>query len=47
MPTAACQENPGRRRFCSSAGCTKVESTIRYIGIEVDDALALAEQINV
>jgi hypothetical protein len=25
----------------------KVESTVRYLGIEVDDALALAEQIDV
>jgi site-specific recombinase XerC len=28
-------------------GHTKVESTIRYLGIEVDDALAIAEQIDV
>jgi hypothetical protein len=28
-------------------GHTKVESTVRYLGIEVDDALALAEQIDV
>jgi integrase len=28
-------------------GHTKVESTVRYLGIEVDDALAIAEQINV
>ena len=28
-------------------GHTKVESTVRYLGIEVDDALALAEQIEV
>ena len=26
---------------------TKVESTVRYLGIEVDDALAIAEQIDV
>jgi integrase len=28
-------------------GHTKIESTVRYLGIEVDDALALAEQIDV
>ena len=26
---------------------TKVESTVRYLGIEVDDALATAEQVDV
>ena len=25
----------------------KIESTVRYLGIEVDDALAVAEQIDV
>jgi len=28
-------------------GHTKVESTVRYLGIEVDDALAVAKQIDV
>ena len=28
-------------------GHTKIESTVRYLGIEVDDALSIAEQINV
>jgi hypothetical protein len=28
-------------------GHTKVESTVRFLGIEVDDALAIAEQIEV
>ena len=28
-------------------GHTKVESTVRYLGIEIDDALAIAEQIDV
>jgi integrase len=26
---------------------TKIESTVRYLGIQVDDALAIAEQIDV
>jgi site-specific recombinase XerC len=26
---------------------TKIESTVRYLGIDVDDALALAEQVDV
>jgi integrase len=28
-------------------GPTKIESTVRYLGIEVDDALAVAEQVDV
>ena len=26
-------------------GHTKLESTVRYLGVEVDDALAISEQI--
>jgi hypothetical protein len=26
-------------------GHTKIESTVRYLGIEVDDALSIAEQV--
>ena len=26
-------------------GHTKIESTVRYLGIEVEDALALSEQV--
>jgi hypothetical protein len=28
-------------------GHKKMESTVRYLGIEVDDALAIAEQVEV
>jgi site-specific recombinase XerC len=28
-------------------GYKKIESTVRYLGIEVDDALATAEQVDV
>ena len=28
-------------------GHTKIERTVRYLGIEVDDALAIAEQVDV
>jgi integrase len=28
-------------------GHTKIESTVRYLGIEVDDALVVAEQIDI
>jgi integrase len=28
-------------------GHTKIESTVRYLGVEVDDAIALAEQVDV
>jgi hypothetical protein len=27
-------------------GHAKIESTVRYLGIEVDDALSIAEQVN-
>jgi hypothetical protein len=27
-------------------GHTKLESTVRYLGIEVDDVLALSEQVD-
>ena len=30
-----------------SSGHTKIESTVRYLGIEVDDALAIAELVGV
>jgi hypothetical protein len=30
---------------CSFYSVVKIESTIRYLGIEVDDALAITEQI--
>jgi len=28
-------------------GHTKIESTVRYLGIEVDDALSIAEQVEI
>jgi site-specific recombinase XerC len=28
-------------------GHTKIESTVRYLGIQVDDALAIAEEVDV
>jgi hypothetical protein len=28
-------------------GHTKIESTVRYLGLKVDDALATAEQVDV
>jgi integrase len=28
-------------------GHTKIESTVRYLGIDVDDVLAIAEQVDV
>jgi site-specific recombinase XerC len=28
-------------------GHTEIESTVRYLGIDVDDALAIAEQVDV
>ena len=47
-------EEPGQRSTASaicerhgSAGMHKIASTIRYLGIEVDDALAIAELVEV
>jgi hypothetical protein len=39
---------PNRQPACRSAaaGHTKIESTVRYLGIEIDDALAIAEQVD-
>jgi hypothetical protein len=28
-------------------GYTKIESTVRYLGLEVEDALGIAEQVDV
>jgi site-specific recombinase XerC len=28
-------------------GHSKIESTVRYLGIEVDDAIAIAEQVDI
>jgi len=41
---------PGRLGKATSRtpfGHTKIESTVRYLGIELDDALGIAEQIDV
>jgi hypothetical protein len=35
-----------RRAVQLLPGHTKLESTVRYLGIEVDDALNIAEQID-
>jgi site-specific recombinase XerC len=38
---------PGNLRACQLLlGHTKLESTVCYLGIEVDDALALSEQVD-
>ena len=36
----------GKSQGCP-VGHTKIESTVRYLGIEVDDALAIAEQVDI
>ena len=37
----------GNIRACQLLlGHTKLESTVRYLGVEVDDALVLSEQID-
>ena len=37
----------GNRAVQLLLGHTKIESTVRYLGIEVDDALAIAEQVDI
>ena len=36
----------GNLRAVLLLGHTKLESTVRYLGIEVDDALNMAEQVD-
>jgi integrase len=46
--TPSCYRRTGNLRAVQLLlGHTKIESTVRYLGIEVDDALAIAEQVDV
>jgi integrase len=45
--TLICKKIGNLRAVQLLLGHTKIESTVRYLGIEVDDALAVAEQIDV
>jgi hypothetical protein len=40
MPTLILGQQPRRGR-------TKIESTVRYLGVEINDALSIAEQVDV
>ncbi len=40
-----CRKTGNLRAVQLLLGHTKLESTVRYLGIEVDDALNIAEQI--
>ncbi len=42
-----CRRTGGLRAVQSSLGHRKIESTVRYLGIKVDDALAIAEKVDV
>ena len=44
-PTQIYRKTGNLRAFQLLLGHTKLESTVRYLGIEVDDALNIAEQI--
>ena len=46
-PTMIYQRTKNLRAVQLLLGHTKLESTVRYLGIEVDDALELAEQTEV
>ena len=43
----AATERPSASSLAGISGHTKLESTVRYLGFEVDDALELAEQTEV
>jgi len=45
--TLICRRTDNLRAVQLLLGHRKIESTVRYLGIEVDDALAIAEQIDV
>jgi integrase len=45
--TLICRRTGNLRAVQLLLGPTKIESTVRYLGIEVDDALAIAEQVDV
>ena len=46
-PTLIYRRTKNRRAVQLRLGHTKLESTVRYLGIEVDDALEIAEQTEV
>jgi site-specific recombinase XerC len=39
--------DPNLRAVQLLLGHTKIESTVRYLGIDVDDALLIAEQVEI
>ncbi len=45
--TLICRRTGNRRAVQLLLGHIKIESTVRYLGIEVDNALAISEQIDV
>jgi hypothetical protein len=45
--TLICRRTGKLRAVQLLVGLKKIESTVRYLGIEVDDALAIAEQADV
>jgi site-specific recombinase XerC len=45
--TLICRRTRNLRAVQLLLGHTKLESTVRYLGIEVDDALEIAEQTEV
>ena len=44
-PASGAQKTGNLRAVQLLLGHTKLESTVRYLGIEVDDALSISEQV--